>query len=121
MHADEGQTVVEICRRERGSEGRRASSALRAPLRLRASTSVPDARDQLARAGEVIALVTHRGADVGVVTAQDLAPGSSGATAIGDVMGHEVVCIDPTTDLQETLRTYTQAAWASAIRRRPGR
>ena len=121
MHADEGQTVVEIRRSEQESERGPVSSAVPAPLRIRASTSVPDARDQLARAGEVIALVTHRGEDVGIVTVQDLAPGSSEATTIADVMGHEVVCIDPRTDLQETLRTYTQAAWSSAIRRRPGR
>jgi hypothetical protein len=68
----------------------------------------------------VIALVTSRGVDIGVVTAGDLAPCRSiGDGVVGDVMAREIVNIAPTTDLHQTLRTYREAAWSSAIRRRP--
>jgi hypothetical protein len=83
---------------------------------------VSEARAALAAAGEVIALVTSRGDDVGVVTAEDLVDNApTSTTAIGDVMCYEVVRIDPSTDLRWTLRTYREAAWSSAIRRRPGK
>jgi CBS domain-containing protein len=82
---------------------------------------VSDALAALVRAGEETALVTHRGVDVGVVTIDDLTPaGPTDLRTIGDVMRREVVCIDPRTDLEQTLRTYTDAGWSSAIRRRPG-
>ena len=82
---------------------------------------VSEAQAALAAAGEVIALVTNRGVDVGVVTAEDLVgTASTPTTVVGDVMGCEVVRIDPSTDLRWTLRTYRDAAWSSAIRRRPG-
>jgi Mg/Co/Ni transporter MgtE len=81
---------------------------------------VSQARAALIGAGEVIALVSNRGVDVGVVTSDDLVPsGSTPAMSVGDVMGREVVNIDPRTDLRRTLRTYREAAWSSAIRRRP--
>jgi CBS domain-containing protein len=121
MHATEERTVVEIQSAEPGSEGGGTLSAAPAPLRVTTRTPVTDAREALDRSGELLALVTHRGVDVGIVTAQELAPGATGADTVGDVMGHEVVFIDPTSDLQTTLRTYTRAAWSSAIRRRPGR
>ena len=90
------------------------------PLRFQTCTPVSEARDALSSAGEVIALVTSRGADVGVVTADDLAVDRSvGAVSVGDVMVREIVHIAPTTDLHQTLRTYRDAAWSSAIRRRP--
>ena len=90
-------------------------------LRLPVSMPVSEARAALAAAGEVIALVTNRGVDVGVVTVEDLVvPRSTPTRVIGDVMGCEVVRIDPNTDLRWTLRTYREAAWSSAIRRRPG-
>ena len=93
----------------------------RAPMHLPVSMPVSEARAALLAAGEVIALVTNRGVDVGVVTAEDLADtGSTPTRVIGDVMGCEVVRIDPSTDLRWTLRTYREAAWTSAIRRRPG-
>ena len=90
-------------------------------LRLPVSMPVSDARVAFAAAGEVIALVTNRGVDVGVVTAEELVvPRSTPTRVVGDVMGCEVVRIDPNTDLRWTLRTYREAAWSSAIRRRPG-
>jgi len=90
-------------------------------LRLPVSMQVSKARAALDAAGQVIALVTNRGVDVGVVTAEDLADtGSTPTRVIGDVMGCEVVRIDPSTDLRWTLRTYREAAWTSAIRRRDG-
>ena len=80
-----------------------------------------EARAALVSAGEAIALVTNQGVDVGIVTAEDLVTdGTSRATLIGDVMGREVVNIDPSTDLRRTVRAYREAAWSSAIRRRPG-
>ena len=91
------------------------------PLRLPISTPVSEARVALTSTGQAIAIVTNAGVDVGVVTAEELAAdGSMPTVAIGDVMGREVVRIDPRTDLRWTLRTYRKAAWASAIRRRPG-
>lgn len=91
------------------------------PLRLPVSMPVSEARDALVAAGEAIALVTDRGDDVGVVTAAELAGHESrSTTVIGDVMGCEVVRIDPSTDVRWTLRTYREAAWSSVIRRRPG-
>jgi len=90
------------------------------PLRLPICLPVREARAALASAGEVIAMVTNRGVEVGIVTAEDLAPDRSiGAVRVGDVMGREIVRIAPTSDLQQTLRTYRDAAWSSAIRRRP--
>ena len=79
---------------------------------------VSDARAALADAGQVVALVTNRGDDVGVVIAEDLVADES--ASVGDVMGREIVRIDPGTGLRRTLRTYREAAWSSAIRRRPG-
>ena len=91
------------------------------PLRLPIGMSVPEARAALEQAREGVAIVTNRGVDVGVVTTDDLdAEGLRSAASVGDVMGREVVRIDPHADLQGTLRTYRQAAWSSAIRRRPG-
>ena len=93
----------------------------RSPLHLPISMPVPEARAALAQAGEVIAMVASRGVDVGVVTTDDLAVDeATWSTRIGDVMSHEVVRIDPGADLRATLRTYRDAAWSSAIRRRPG-
>jgi hypothetical protein len=90
-------------------------------LRLPITMSVADARAALRQAGEGIAIVTSRAADVGVVTADDLdAEGLAPAASIADVMGREVVRIDPHADLHGTLRAYREAAWSSAIRRRPG-
>jgi hypothetical protein len=90
------------------------------PLRLPVCMPVSEARAALASAGEVIALVTSRGVDIGVVTAEDLAPGRSVRDpAVGDVMEREIVSIAPTEDLHATLRAYRKAAWTSAIRRRP--
>jgi hypothetical protein len=96
------------------------SSTERAPLRLPLCMSVSEARAALADAGETIALVTNRDAEVGVVTAEDLVLDGPARALIGDVMGREVVSIDPSADLRRTLRTYNEAAWSSAIRRRPG-
>jgi hypothetical protein len=102
-------------------EGPGRSSTDRAPLRLPVCTPTPDAHAALLRAGQDIAFVTKRGVDVGVVTTEDLASDGSGrAMSIGDVMNRELVRISPSTDLTRTLRTYTDAAWSSAIRRRPG-
>jgi len=90
------------------------------PLRLPICLPVREARAALESAGEVLAMVTNRGVEVGVVTAEDLALDRSiGGVRVGDVMGREIVRIDPTSDLHETLRTYREAAWSSAIRRRP--
>ena len=91
------------------------------PLRLPIGMPVLDARAALASSGDAIALVTSRGFDVGVVTAEDLAPDRwMGTASVGDVMGAEIVHIPATTDLHRTLRIYRKAAWSSAIRRRPG-
>ena len=92
----------------------------RAPLHLPICLPVSDARAALAGADEAVALVTNRGVDVGVVTAEDLVHVPARAL-IRDVMAREVVCIDPSTDVRRTLRTYREAAWSSGIRRRPGR
>ena len=119
MDATEGRTLIEPDGGP-GNEDGGASSAAQAPLRVAACMPVPQAREVLDRTAEVIALVTHRGVDVGVVTAQELAPSPTDARTVGDVMGLEVVSLDPKTDLKWTLRAYRQAAWSSAIRRRPG-
>jgi CBS domain-containing protein len=125
MHANNGdQGAIERClthEQARDGESNGPSSPERAPLRLPVSMPVSQARAALVRADEAIALVTNRGVDVGVVTAEDLVPDRSPLPrSISDVMGREVVCVDPTTDLRRTLRTYREAAWSSAIRRRPG-
>ena len=90
-------------------------------LRFTVTTALAEAREAIERSGEAMALVTNLGADVGVVTVGDLARGArAGATTIGEVMRRELVSIDPATDLRHTLRAYSDAAWVSAIRRRPG-
>jgi hypothetical protein len=102
-------------------EGPARWSTERAPLRLPVSMPIPHAQAALVRSGQEIAFVTKGGFDVGIVTTEDLASDGSGrATLIGDVMNRELVRISPSTDLTRTLRTYTDAAWSSAIRRRPG-
>jgi CBS domain-containing protein len=115
--------VIESCRAHEPVPGREVdapSSTEWAPLRLPIGMPVSMARAALVDEGEVIALVSDRGVDVGVVTAQDLVPhGSTPTASIGDVMGREIVNIDPTTDLRRTLRAYREAGWYSAIRRRP--
>ena len=116
--------VIEIgstAQPDRDREVNGPNSVERAPLRLPICMPLTEARAALVSADEVIALVTDRGADVGVVSGRDLvADGSSWATVVGDVLGREVVNIDPSTDLRRTLRTYREAAWSSAIRRHPG-
>jgi hypothetical protein len=91
------------------------------PMRVPVSMPVPDARAALSRAGEVIALVTNRGVEIGVVTAGELEADRCGPTgSIADLMTREIVRTEPTRDLTRTLRAYREAAWSSAIRRGPG-
>ena len=124
MHANNGApNVIESDRPVRPAPGLEihGTSTEHAPLRLPVTTRVTEAREALYAAGEEIALVTELGVDVGVVTTDDLVShGSQRATVIGDVMNREVVCISPSTDLTSTVRAYIEAAWSSAIRRRPG-
>jgi hypothetical protein len=41
------------------------------------------------------------------------------AAQVQDVMDFEVVHVDPSFDVEDTLRTYRDAAWDSVRRRRP--
>jgi len=106
-----------------GPEGRASPSRQRPPLFVPASLPASEALALLVGSMDVIALVTHHGREVGVVTAEDLtaAHGTTDELTVGDVMGREIVHIDPRADLNQSLRIYTDAGWSSAIRRHPGR
>jgi hypothetical protein len=59
---------------------------------------------------------------VGVITAITLRGGGHAiptAARVQDVMEFEVVHVDPSFDVEDTLRTYRDAAWHSVKRRRP--
>ena len=74
MHANNGNPSAIEGGRTEGS-----ASTERVPVRLPDSMSVSEARVVLRGAGEAMALVTHRGADLGVVTVEDLASGGGSA------------------------------------------
>lgn len=89
-----------------------------------ARVSVREARNRLERCDQDVLVVTDEWGPVGIVTKRDLwGPAGSpvpGGLEVQDVMVWELVHLGPATDLDHTLRRYTDAAWSSARRRRPG-
>lgn len=87
------------------------------------TTTVADAGFELL-AGRTNAAVVYRdGRPAGVVTVDDLA-GHGGRVPlpdalVGDVMSLECVRVSPGAGVDDTLRTYREAAWLSLRRRRP--
>jgi CBS domain-containing protein len=87
------------------------------------STSVREALSAMERSGLRTMVVVDGGRPVGVITATAL-HGSADRTMsidaeVQDVMDFEVVHVDPSFDVEDTLRTFRDAAWHSVRRRRP--
>jgi CBS domain-containing protein len=87
------------------------------------STSVSEALAWMEGMGQRATVVMDGGRPVGVITATALHGGADGtmstAAEVQDVMDFEVVHVDPSFDVEDTLRTYRDAAWHSVKRRRP--
>ena len=86
------------------------------------STSVSDALARMERMRQRATVVMDGDRPVGVITAIALrGRGHTIPTAaeVQEVMDLEVVHVDPSFDVEETLRTYRDAAWNSVKRRRP--
>lgn len=87
------------------------------------STSVSEARAWMEKSGQRATVVMDGDRPVGVITAIALRGRGHRAmstdAAVQDVMDCEVVHVDPSFDVEDTLRTYRDAAWHSVLRRRP--
>ncbi|HLM63097.1 MAG TPA: pyridoxamine 5'-phosphate oxidase family protein [Acidimicrobiales bacterium] len=86
------------------------------------ATPVPEAAASLAAAGGRAIVVSLHGIPVGVLTAEALAEDAAtapGAT-VEEVMDIELVKVGPHDDEITTLHAFTEAAWLSLLRRRPG-
>jgi hypothetical protein len=90
---------------------------------LTPATSIHEARAHLRNTGEPAAVVYRSGRPVGVVTAAALAPTVRHSDApIATVMNYATVSVNPRADANETVRTFTRAAWDwLGQRRRPER
>jgi hypothetical protein len=86
--------------------------------RMTPGSTVAEASEHLRGSG-ADALVVFEGArPVGVVSHCVLA-NSAPRSLLVDVMDYELVAVSPAAGEQQTLRTYTAAAWRSLTRRRP--
>ena len=90
---------------------------------LTSATSIHEARAHLRNTGEPAAVVFRSGRPVGVVTAAALASAHTASRTdapIATVMDHVTVLVNPRADINETVRTFTRAAWDwLGQRRRP--
>lgn len=88
------------------------------------STGVSEALAWMERSGEVASVVMDGGRPVGVITARalrsyDIHGGAPPDGGVEQVMDFEVVRVDPSCDVADTLRLYRDAAWLSVRRRHP--
>ena len=91
------------------------------PTVVSAGDDVRTAAEVLQANHAALALVTHRGREVGVVAFADLEAALGTRQRVADVLRRELVPLAPATDLADTLAAYEDAGWKSAIRRRPAR
>ena len=85
--------------------------------------SVADALEVMARTGQAVLIVTDGGRPVGIVIGRELC-GENARVAcrdsrVGDVLTWELVRTESSAHVLATLKTYTDAAWASLYRRGP--
>jgi hypothetical protein len=88
---------------------------------LTPTTPIHVARAHLRNTGEPAAVVFRSDRPVGVVTAAALAPAHTASRAdapIATVLDHVTVPVNPDVDANETVRTFTRAAW-DWLERRP--
>ena len=92
------------------------------PLVLPSSTSILAARARMLEAGQALALVTHRGHEVGVISVEELDGGAEDdGEPVNDILCRELVHVDPWAEGRRTVVAYREASWASLRRRRPAR
>src|SRR5262249_38474868 len=92
-------------------------------LELDEAASVDEARIVMTAARQGIALVTHNGRAIGIVTIDDL-DGTAGRRPAGPahpntIRTRELVVLDPVPAVPATIRTYRDRAWPSVRRRGP--
>src|SRR6185503_14633893 len=84
------------------------------------STSVSDALARMERMGQRATVVMDGNRPVGVITAIALRGRGHAIhtdAQVQDLMDYEVVHVDPSFDVEDTLRRYRDAAWNSVRRR----
>jgi hypothetical protein len=91
---------------------------------IRATATAHEARELVRETGQSVLVVTSGTEAVGIITAPELWAGGVGPraeTTLGEILAWELVKMRPDADVDQTLRRYRDAAWASLFRRRPGR
>src|SRR5688572_18323243 len=104
--------------RQSGDEARRVQNAA-----VDAHASIHEARELAAATGQDVLLVIESGRPVAVVTTEQLWSANGGPVfpdaEVLDVVRWELVRLAPDSDIEHTLRHYSEAAWTSLKRRRP--
>ena len=102
---------------------RRHDQPPRASGAVSTTSSVGDALTRMDETDATVLVVLDEGDPVGIVTRSDLEGTPQRrpchAARIDDVMTKELVVIDPSDGVLETLNKYTAQAWSSLRRRRP--
>ena len=83
------------------------------------STPVREALAWMQRSGQQAIVVMDGARPVGVITDRALRGRDLPDAAVQDVMDLEVVRVDPSLDVEDTLRAFREAAWHSVRRRHP--